>query len=75
MTGRTKTSPTVKPVPVRSLKKALDILDLIIEADLHEVDASLAGLARCMGMPSNSVHNLLKKRPRADMPGFQVMPD
>lgn len=49
-----------KTVPVRSLKKALDILDLIIEADLHEVDASLAGLSQRMGMPSNSVHNLLK---------------
>ncbi len=49
-----------KPVPVRSLQKALDILDLIIEADLHEVDATLAGLARKMGMPSASAHNLIK---------------
>ena len=44
---------------MRSLKKALDILDLIIEADLHQVDASLAGLARHMRLPANSVHNLL----------------
>lgn len=60
MKPKTREAAEAKSVPVRSLKKALDILDLIIEADLHEVDASLAGLARRMGMPSNSVHNLLK---------------
>jgi len=49
-----------KTVPVRSLKKALDILDLIIEADMHKVEASLARLAKWMRMPNNSVHNLLK---------------
>ena len=47
-------------IPVRSVKKALDILDLIIEAGMHDVDASLAGLAKRMKMPNNSAHNLLK---------------
>jgi len=57
--SRTEATSVVNAVPVRSLKKALDILDLIIEADLHEVDATLAGLARRMGIPSTTVHNLL----------------
>jgi IclR family acetate operon transcriptional repressor len=48
------------PVPVRSLKKALDLLDLIIEADLCETEATLGGLARRMKLRANSVHNLLK---------------
>ncbi len=47
-------------VPVRSVKKALDILDLIVEADLCDVDASLDGLAHRMKMPVSSTHNLLK---------------
>jgi IclR family acetate operon transcriptional repressor len=58
--SKAREAAAAKTVPVRSLKKALDILDLIIEADLHEVDASLAGLAQRMGIPSNTAHNLLK---------------
>ena len=55
---------SIKPegpaVPVRSLKKALDLLDLIIEADWLETETFLAGLARRMKLQTNSVHNLLK---------------
>ncbi len=47
-------------VPVRSLKKALDLLDLIIEADLCETKATLGNLAKRMNLRANSVHNLLK---------------
>jgi DNA-binding IclR family transcriptional regulator len=47
-------------VPVLSLKKALDALDLIIEAGLRGADASLGGLARRMKLRPNSLHNLLK---------------
>lgn len=47
-------------VPVRSLKKALEILDFIIEAGMRDVDVSLSGLAHHMQMPANTVHNLLK---------------
>ncbi len=50
----------IADVPVRSLKKALDLLDLVIEADSSQHGASLAALAERMQMPANSVHNLLK---------------
>ena len=47
-------------VPVRSVKKALDILDLVIEANASGSAVSLAALAQRLSMPRNSAHNLLK---------------
>jgi len=47
-------------VPVRSVRKALDVLDLLVEADLAGRPAPLADLAERLAMPVNSVHNLLK---------------
>ena len=49
-----------KQVPVRSVRKALDVLDLLVEADLAGRPAPLADLAERLAMPVNSVHNLLK---------------
>jgi IclR family acetate operon transcriptional repressor len=49
-----------KVIPVLSVKKALDLLDQIVESDLSGNTAKLAELAQRMSMPSNSVHNLLK---------------
>ncbi len=57
---KTASESQVKKVPVRSLKKALDLLDLIIAGDLHGEATSLAELAKRMNLQSNSVHNLLK---------------
>ena len=47
-------------VPVQSVKKALDVLDLIIEADVSGASAPLAELAERMAIPRNSTHNLVK---------------
>ncbi|HOI54430.1 MAG TPA: IclR family transcriptional regulator C-terminal domain-containing protein [Phycisphaerae bacterium] len=49
-----------KFVPVRSVKKALDVLDLVIEANVSGQCATLAALVGRMRMPRSSVHNLLK---------------
>ncbi|NLF32839.1 MAG: helix-turn-helix domain-containing protein [Planctomycetes bacterium] len=46
--------------PVQSVRKALNVLDLVIEADVSGEAAPLAVLAGRMAMPRNSVHNLLK---------------
>ncbi len=51
---------TAKAVPVRSVKKALDLLDLVIEAELLGGTASLGALARRLKLPANTAHNLLK---------------
>ena len=47
-------------VPVRSVQKALDLLDLVVQADLGQGDATLSALARRLALPPNSAHNLLK---------------
>ncbi len=47
-------------IPVQSVKKALDVLDLIIEADAAGDAMSLGVLAARMAMPRNSAHNLVK---------------
>jgi len=47
-------------VPVQSVRKALDVLDLVIEAGVSGGAAALSDLARRLDMPRNSVHNLLK---------------
>ncbi len=49
-----------KTVPVRAVKKALDLLDLVIEADLLGETASLGVLAKRLKLPPNTAHNLLK---------------
>ncbi len=49
-----------KAAPVQSVRKALDILDLVVEAGISSSSASLSALAEKMAMPRNSVHNLLK---------------
>ncbi|MFA4944599.1 MAG: IclR family transcriptional regulator [Lentisphaeria bacterium] len=46
-------------IPVKSLKKALDLLDLLL-AEEPDGGRPLSELARQMGMPANSTHNLLK---------------
>ncbi len=47
-------------VPVKSVKKALDLLSLLAFEDLSRQGFSLSALAARMEMPSNTVHNLLK---------------
>lgn len=51
----------MKPsIPVRSVKKALDLLDLLVFGDLDRSGIPLTSLAARMGMPANTTHNLLK---------------
>ena len=47
-------------VPVKSLKKALDLLDLLLAGEADDGGRMLSELARHMEMPANSAHNLLK---------------
>jgi len=47
-------------VPVRAVKKALDLLDLLLLETSWESGASLSALAESMGIPVNTTHNLLK---------------
>lgn len=47
-------------VPVKSLKKALDILTILAFEDLKREGFTLTTLAHRMEMPVNTVHNLLK---------------
>src|SRR5690554_4561120 len=47
-------------VPVRSVQKALEILDMLIFEDPACDGVSLSEIARRMAMPANSAHNLLK---------------
>ncbi|MGI5869415.1 MAG: IclR family transcriptional regulator [Kiritimatiellia bacterium] len=47
-------------VPVKSLKKALDILSMLAFDDLAREGIALTEVARRMAMPVNTVHNLLK---------------
>jgi len=47
-------------VPVKSLRKALEILDIILFECLDGQGISLSDLARKMGQAANSTHNLLK---------------
>jgi IclR family acetate operon transcriptional repressor len=49
-----------KTIPVLSVAKAMGLLDMVIIDELRQGGASLADLARRMGMPVNSAHNLLK---------------
>lgn len=49
-----------RDVPVQSVRKALDILSILAFEDLERVGMPLTALARRMGMPANSAHNLLK---------------
>jgi IclR family acetate operon transcriptional repressor len=47
-------------VPVRAVKKALDLLEVLVFERSWEDGATLGELATKMGMPRNSTHNLLK---------------
>ena len=47
-------------VPVKSLKKALDLLDVLLFEDAEEQGFEVKGLAEKLHLPANSVHNLLK---------------
>lgn len=49
-----------KDVPVKSLKKALDLLSILLFEDPFEEGFSVKALAEKSGLPANSVHNLLK---------------
>lgn len=47
-------------VPVKSLKKALDILSMLAFDDPARAGLALSEIARRMAMPANTAHNLLK---------------
>jgi len=47
-------------VPVKSLKKALDLLSILLFEDRQERGFGVKALADRLGLPANSVHNLLK---------------
>ena len=47
-------------VPVKSVKKALDILSILLFEDIERKGVELSVLAGKMRMPANSTHNLLK---------------
>lgn len=47
-------------VPVKSLKKALDLLDMLLFEDAEEQGFAVNELAGKLCLPANSVHNLLK---------------
>ena len=47
-------------IPVKSLKKALDLLTILAFEDLKREGFALTALAHRMMMPVNTVHNLLK---------------
>ncbi len=47
-------------IPVLSVKKAMDLLDMVIGCDLAGEAAPLSALAQRSAMPTNTVHNLLK---------------
>lgn len=49
-----------KDVPVKSLKKALDLLSVLLFEDSEEKGYAVKTLAEKLGLPANSVHNLLK---------------
>lgn len=57
---QTESASRAADAPVRSVKRALDLLDQVILADLAGTDAQLTSLARLMDLPANTVHNLLK---------------
>lgn len=50
----------MKDVPVLSVKKALDLLELIAANDIDEQGIGLSVLARGMGLAPNTARNLLK---------------
>lgn len=47
-------------VPVKSLKKALDLLSILLFQDRDEKGFPVKELGERLGLPANSVHNLLK---------------
>lgn len=47
-------------VPVKSVKKALDLLSILIFDDPELKGVKLTGLAQRLGLPANTTHNLLK---------------
>ncbi|OGV77436.1 MAG: hypothetical protein A3K19_12500 [Lentisphaerae bacterium RIFOXYB12_FULL_65_16] len=47
-------------VPVKSVRKALNLLNILLFEDVQRQGISLSELAARMKMPANSVHNLLK---------------
>lgn len=47
-------------VPVKSLKKALDLLSVLLFQDGEEKGFAVKELGERLGLPANSVHNLLK---------------
>jgi len=56
---RTKT-PHEKTVPVQAVKKALDILDILVFEDLDRDGVALGEIAARMGMHKNSAFNIVK---------------
>ena len=50
----------MKEVPVKSVKKALDLLSIIAFEDIDRNGFELTVLAERLGMPVNTAHNLLK---------------
>ena len=50
----------MKDVPVRSVKKALDLLSILIFDDAELKGMKLTELAQRLGLPANTTHNLLK---------------
>ena len=56
----TTTAPPATDVPVRSVKKALDLLNVLLFDDLAREGRTLGDLARELGLKSSTCHNLLK---------------
>jgi len=50
----------VSDIPVQSVRKALDLLNILAFDDVSRQGVALTELARRMGMKPNSAHNLLK---------------
>lgn len=50
----------MKNIPVKSVKKALDLLSILVFEDLGNQGIELSVLAKRLGMPNNTAHNLLK---------------
>lgn len=60
LSGKKGVAVMEKKVPVKSLKKALDLLSILLFEDREECGMEVKQLAGRVGLPANSVHNLLK---------------
>lgn len=58
--GHVRRASTGVAAPVKSLQKALGLLDRLALADVARQGVALSDLAREFGMPPNTAHNLLK---------------